>query len=135
MVTYCYVVIGFIQIPNSIPAYNVTYVVEVSMLSVLLDLVPAHSVSLLEPALNGVRSFEIVNIKGREISLEPVNKERERSQPVNKERERSQPVIKERERSQPVVKERVKPRTCKIKRREGAQQLKRTERRKIIVLY
>ena len=85
------------------------------MLSVLLDLVPAHSVSLLEPALNGVRSFEIVNIKGREISLEPVNKERERSQPVNKECERSQPVIKERERSQPVVKERVKPRTCKIK--------------------
>ena len=74
MVTYCYVVIGFIQIPNSIPAYNVTYVVEVSMLSVLLDLVPAHSVSLLEPALNGVRSFEIVNIKEREISLEPVIK-------------------------------------------------------------
>ena len=85
------------------------------MLSVLLDLVPAHSVSLLEPALNGVISFEIVNIKGREISLEPINKECERSQPVNKERERSQPVIKERERSQPVVKERVKPRTCKIK--------------------
>ena len=95
------------------------------MLSVLLDLVPAHSVSLLEPALNGVRRNEIVNIKGREISLEPVNKERERSQPV----------IKERERSQPVVKERVKPRTCKIKRREGAQQLKRTKNNFSVLIF